>query len=735
MISFLLTHLLRWQKRNARQKLIAQYEKSLKFYEKIHGIYFRVTIRDNIPKLPTYNFEFNSKNRISISELQSFRVHTDKFLLCRVITRSVFYNSLTTIIEDPEGNAEKLSLYNWVPLHKIPANGLSIKQASKILPIGMILAIRDPYYKIGLDGLPFIRSDNPSEIKIVRPNDKLLSKIKWETDTDTSEDTKSEKQKASVDDFRVHGNECFENEDFESAIDEYSRGIELYPHDVRLYANRAEAHLRLKQYKKALEDAETALKIDPNHLKANVRKGKALYQLKQYKEAVKIFNNLHESMKSDEPKFAIMQLLNHSQNLYFENMSGIYDYYKIINESLREYKKEVKGPRLEHADYTTDAIKIKYVGTKGRRGWVAERDIPKHTLLMASKAFEIVYDYENPNFLHKDYINRMLINTGLIASIAQRILAEPELAREIYKLYSGPNLIPGEKLDENSLKGVDIKRIEEIVRYNAFKSEDIFRNFRNSVNSKNLIEYPSGSGLWTLPSYFNHSCIDTNVGRIFIGDLMFLRTLSSIKKGEELTLPYVDPMDENRTSSLASFGINCQCRLCQLERAESIETKQQRAIILKRFESNIKDKILLASKIFSVYAYITELERMIEELRSLRTNNQDLDFSSIPLKFALLKCYYLTGKPTQSIAILMQIYEIFKQNNFFYLSYSIAFQLSKLYSNLGQSETAKKYFNVGLYEMASFIIGDFDIENIQKRNDALQIVKTIIPDLEKWLRN
>ena len=49
-----------------------------------------------------------------------------------------------------------------------------------------------------------------------------------------------------------------------------------------------------------------------------------------------------------------------------------------------------------------------------------------------------------------------------------------------------------------------------------------------------LLKKFTGVGLWILPSYFNHSCIDKNVGRFFIGDSMFVRTLRLISKGEEL---------------------------------------------------------------------------------------------------------------------------------------------------------------------------------------------------------
>src|SRR5438105_1428672 len=50
--------------------------------------------------------------KISIVDLQVDNAHTGKFLLCRVIVKWIKLNALITVVEDPEGNVERLSLYN-----------------------------------------------------------------------------------------------------------------------------------------------------------------------------------------------------------------------------------------------------------------------------------------------------------------------------------------------------------------------------------------------------------------------------------------------------------------------------------------------------------------------------------------------------------------------------------------------------------------------------------------------
>ena len=112
-----------------------------------------------------------------------------------------------------------------------------------------------------------------------------------------------------------------------------------------------------------------------------------------------------------------------------------------------------------------------------------------------------------------------------------------------------------------------------------------------------------GTGLWILPSYFNHSCVDQNIFWFFLGDLMFVRSLRPISKGEELVLSYYLIHDyEERSRSLKSVGIDCQCRLCKLDRSESQEIKLQRANILETYKKSIRSReSFIASNVDSFF--------------------------------------------------------------------------------------------------------------------------------------
>src|SRR6266542_3542046 len=91
---------------------------------------------------------------------------------------------------------------------------------------------------------------------------------------DKSEQSIDNKKIFSANDFRHRGNNYFALNNFTAAINEYSNGIKLEPHNITLLSNRAEAYLRLNQFKKALNDVEIVLNYECNHLKATFRKGK-----------------------------------------------------------------------------------------------------------------------------------------------------------------------------------------------------------------------------------------------------------------------------------------------------------------------------------------------------------------------------------------------------------------------------------------------------------------------------
>ncbi|CAG8710419.1 uncharacterized protein OCT59_027450 [Rhizophagus irregularis] len=701
-------------KKKSRERLIEEHKKLEYFGDKNEYVIH------NTCSQPDLNL--NQQLRVSIANLQIDRMlPIEKFLLCRVITRFTKMNALLTLVEDPEGNVERLALYNWTSLLKDKENQIDCLSIDKsFLPIGTQLIIKNLSYKVAADNNTIIYSNNPEDVVIYDHNDKLFDDLKWSTDLLNDKEIKEK----TADDFYCYGDDDFVSNDYTAAVDEYSNGIKLEPQNVTLYADRAEAFLRLSQFRNALDDVDIVLKYEPGHLKAAFHRGKALCDLKRYQESITTLQDLHQRMKiiTDHRIAPIRQsteqLLKHVKILASENKNGQYDYTHIINEFC-ESAKIRKGPRLDHADFLFEDIEIRPVEGKGR-GWIAKCDIPENTLLMVSKAFSVVYSHEVLGRFMKSNIQNnqttciasSLCNEELITRITQKLLTEPYHCQEVYQLYNGLNLNKTDKINEH-LVNVDL--IGSIVKYNSF-----------ALDNKIIIENVelSGLGLWILPSYFNHSCIDKNVAQFFIGDLMFIRSLRPISKGEELIISYrsADSSEEIRLRYLKSVGIDCHCRLCKLDDSESPEVNDRRIRLLNTFEKLIKPRILNVAN----PSLIKRSEKIVSELHNLRKEQPDLEFDTLELSKILAFAHRKNGNLAEALSILKEVYNIYK-NVHLQIVDCIIFDIVLLYIDLKQMEEARKWFDILLKKLAEPILGKFKDDEIKWKKDAFHLTEKIFP--------
>lgn len=83
------------------------------------------------------------------------------------------------------------------------------------------------------------------------------------------------------------GNEAFKNHDWPTALDLYSKAIELWPKEPSFYTNRAQAHIKLESYGYAVADADKAIEIDPNNVKAYYRRASANTAILKHREALR----------------------------------------------------------------------------------------------------------------------------------------------------------------------------------------------------------------------------------------------------------------------------------------------------------------------------------------------------------------------------------------------------------------------------------------------------------------
>jgi len=85
--------------------------------------------------------------------------------------------------------------------------------------------------------------------------------------------------------YKNKGNEAFKGKNFEEAIKQYNKAIQLDPTNAAYYSNRSGAWSSKGNHESALADANRCLDRDPNFLKGYGRKGNALFHLGRLDEA------------------------------------------------------------------------------------------------------------------------------------------------------------------------------------------------------------------------------------------------------------------------------------------------------------------------------------------------------------------------------------------------------------------------------------------------------------------
>ncbi|KAF4122289.1 small glutamine-rich tetratricopeptide repeat-containing protein alpha [Geosmithia morbida] len=92
-------------------------------------------------------------------------------------------------------------------------------------------------------------------------------------------DGPTDEQKKEAEALKSKGNAAMAQKDYQSAIDFYTRALDLHPRNAVYLSNRAAAHSAAKDHSSARSDADAAVLIDPSYTKAWSRLGLARFAL------------------------------------------------------------------------------------------------------------------------------------------------------------------------------------------------------------------------------------------------------------------------------------------------------------------------------------------------------------------------------------------------------------------------------------------------------------------------
>ena len=104
------------------------------------------------------------------------------------------------------------------------------------------------------------------------------------------------------------------NNDYESAIEHFSKSIELEPNNAIAYHQRGLAYYNIGYYQKALKDFNKTIELNPQHLDAHGNRSLVKLELKDYQGALDDINFILKITPNDSKAIKQKDLILNTMN-------------------------------------------------------------------------------------------------------------------------------------------------------------------------------------------------------------------------------------------------------------------------------------------------------------------------------------------------------------------------------------------------------------------------------------
>ncbi|KAI2469361.1 hypothetical protein F4781DRAFT_220375 [Annulohypoxylon bovei var. microspora] len=492
--------------------------------------------------------------------------HRGKRALVHVLTPADRLTGVMAIVEDEEGTALLLQLYNQ------PDEAVVSKD--HILKEGDVCLLKEPFFKATVDGQYSLRVDHVSDII-------------WLQETDTRIPLKWRKRILSLDegsqDIRLQGNAAVQKRDWAEAEILYTdaiRAAKTAEEEQLAHLNRSLANLHLERSEKALDDAAKGnTSADSPSEKSLFREAKALYALQKFSPCLEKLLELVRSNPKNSDAWAEIKRVKQRVR---EQETGAYQFSSMYKQA------EATPPLIDCATYV-GSIAIRDSPGRGKGVFTTKR-VKAGELLLCEKAFGYCYVGEDSPIGQEKMTVLINLNSktmcmggqaNLITQIVQKIYHNHEGAEVFTDLHHGDYAkVATSEVDGSPV--VDTFLVAKIIQLNCFGSPR--SSFKTVMERTSGAKKDSGSsyttcGIWPLASRINHSCV-TNCRRSFVGDMMLVRACEDLEPGAELFHGY-QHLEPNETyaeaqKNLESWGFVCACALCLDRKSTPPETVRER---------------------------------------------------------------------------------------------------------------------------------------------------------------
>lgn len=492
----------------------------------------------------------------------------------RCIDEPIRSAAIQTIVEDSEGVAERLALYNIS----------TALQANDFVPDGVVFALKEPYYEQTNQG-GCIRVDHPSDVVFLPP---------WSSPVPESfhpSETKSALQ------WKDEGNAIYGSKSYLKALRTYDLALAAISDAASadgaalrrlILRNITMVQIYLGRFESALADAKEATFSEgqannPDDVKKNTtafyRAGRAAYELHQYSDAEALFKKALELSPGDQDSTKELKKVEDR----VKESQGEYDFTSMSKQTSK------KTNRLDRADFTSKT-KVKSAGEGRGRGLFAAKDFKSGELIMCEKALSVSFDSDPGSMKNYTILDSSTqkgasdTTAGLLYQLTDKLTNSPSTAERFFDLDDG-GFSPRTPLTPiDGVVPADTFRILSIIHHNCYGCPTV-RSSSNTAQAQLASSkgYPS-SGVWVHASYINHAC-NGNAMRSFIGDMIIVRATRDIKEGDEICMPYRLPNPDNSVTQgelQKIWGFKCDCSLCRVEAATMAREKRTRTETVER---------------------------------------------------------------------------------------------------------------------------------------------------------
>ena len=401
------------------------------------------------------------------------------------------------------------------------------------------------------------------------------------------------------DDFltlKMQGNTYMQDHQYLKAIKRYTTALSKLPpidkssnEDIKnrliTLSNRAEGFLKLGYFYSSLKDCEEILSTNKQYLslldttqidKVINRKGRSKEQLANNLDDINKIDEIYDLMSENSKKLYNIENIKKTLNEKKNNIKGIFNRKEMLNYEKtcfeiingKKYYLDSLNKEFKNADFfSANLIQESYNTSKGNH-YIAKEDIKEGTLLIVEKPLMSIYEEEIKKFSSTfEKFQKMGFSSNelaleiLFTNFKDRIAFTEEKKFLIEKIsqLSSFELDTMNKTKEERMKTFEYTEdnIRDIISTNAILT---LRNDRKKIAPIELCY-----GLYINSSFFNHSC-DPNCFYYGIANMLIVKAIKDIKKGEELTVAYIEPKPAYmRKNELSKWGFNCDCKYCKEE--------------------------------------------------------------------------------------------------------------------------------------------------------------------------